>query len=366
MRNARQQPDWAEAASALSRWFRDAARDLPWRSSYDPYRVWVAEVMLQQTTSAACVPFFLRFVQRFPTVADLAAASEGDVLALWSGLGYYTRGRNLLRAAQTIVREHAGMIPSEIDALRALPGVGDYTAGAVRAIAHNLPAPMVDANVRRVIGRLLGIPPGRKDAEACVHEASGRLSGAGEPRIINQALMELGALLCVPLRPSCQQCPLGGMCAARAASRFEWFGSVRGRAPATPRSEVCVAAMLDGRWLLSRPRDGRWKGMWEFPRSTLVSGETLEAAAGALCRDILSVSPSVLRPLGVVRHRVTRWDISLHVVRARLQMPPVSPRVEWTLVAEEELASLPLPSPMKRVARALAGSQQLDLLEDDP
>ncbi len=351
------------AAAALSAWFRAVARDLPWRESSDPYRVWVAEIMLQQTTSAACVPYYRRFIAHFPTVEALAQASEEEVLSLWSGLGYYSRARNLHRAAQIVTARHGGRLPDSADALRALPGIGEYTAGAIRAVAFNLPGVMVDANVRRVLGRFLGIPRGGDGAETSVRRASAGISRAGEPRIVNQAMMELGALVCVPVRPLCAECPLQSSCRARADASFEWHGSVRVRLVPEPKSELCVAASLDSRWLLSRPRDGRWRGMWEFPRTDVVDGDAA-GGAQALLEHTFGVTASGWAEAGILRHRVTKWDITLRVVRCRLRGEPCRSDVEWMLAHADGFLSLPLPSPMRRIARMLM-ERNLPLFQED-
>ncbi len=319
--------------------------------------------MLQQTTSAACVPYYRRFIARFPTVASLAEAPEEEVLSLWAGLGYYTRARNLLRAAREVVTKHGGRLPEDARALSALPGIGEYTAGAIRAVAFNLPGVMVDANVRRVLGRYLGIPHGGDGAEASVRLASAGISRAGEPRVVNQAMMELGALVCVPRSPSCGECPLSSSCRAYADGSFEWHGSVRARLVPEPKSELCVAASMDGRWLLSRPRDGRWQGMWEFPRTQ--SGDAgPKSDAVVFLDEAFGVSASGWEDAGTVRHRVTRWDITLCVVRCRLDSEPSRADVEWMLADAGGLMSLPLPSPMRRIARMLT-EQKLPLFQED-
>ncbi|MGQ9808444.1 MAG: A/G-specific adenine glycosylase [Armatimonadota bacterium] len=349
----------AEIAAALDGWFRRSARRLPWRQNPTPYRVWVAEVMLQQTTVAACIPRFERFIRRFPDVRALAAASLEDVLSEWEGLGYYSRARNLWTAARVIVDLHDGELPSDIESLRTLPGIGYYTAGAIRSIAFDLPAGMVDANIRRVLGRVAGIEPSNA-AERSVFQLCHSLSASGSPRIVNQALMELGSLVCLPRGPLCGECPFRSSCRARLEERFDcWHGSVPKEARVVQVEEVCITASVEKNWLISRPCDGRWRGMWEFPRARLRDGS---AAAAEVARSVLErdfgVVPVSVQHTGSLRYRVTVHDTQLHIVSAMLQCEPESALREWRLIPTDELAEIPLPSPMRRIARSLI-SQRL-------
>jgi A/G-specific adenine glycosylase len=349
----------AEIAAALDGWFRRSARRLPWRQNPTPYRVWVAEVMLQQTTVAACIPRFERFIRRFPDVHALAAASLEDVLSEWEGLGYYSRARNLWSAARLIVDLHGGELPSDIESLRTLPGIGHYTAGAIRSIAFDLPAGMVDANIRRVLGRVAGIEPSNA-AERSVFQLCLSLSASGSPRIVNQALMELGSLVCLPRGPLCGECPFRSSCRARLEERFDcWHGSVPKEARMVQVEEVCITASVEENWLISRPCDGRWRGMWEFPRARLQDGfaAPAEVARGVLERDF-GVVPVSVQHTGSLRYRVTVHDTQLHVVSAMLPCEPESALREWRLIPTDELAEIPLPSPMRRIARSLI-SQRL-------
>lgn len=344
-----------EMAGALTGWFGRAARSLPWRRDPSPYRVWIAEVMLQQTTVAACVPRFERFIGRFPDARSLADASLEEVLAEWEGLGYYNRARNLWKAARLIVERHGGDLPSGVTELRALPGIGDYTAGAIRSIAFDLPAGMVDANIRRVLGRVEGIESSVTDAERRVFQTCLSLSAAGSPRLVNQALMELGSLVCLPRDPLCGECPLSAFCRARQEGRFDrWHGSVPREKRTLQVEEVCVTAALEDRWLLSRPCDGRWRGMWEFPRRRLDGAGAFAAAVRDLLERDFGVCPSGVHYRGSLRYRVTVHDTRLHVLSAWLPHEPGCASRSWRLVLPGELDSLPLPSPMRRIARSLS------------
>jgi len=343
--------DACTIAAVLREWFAASARQLPWRGEYTPYHVWLAEIMLQQTTVATCIPRYEQFVRAFPSLEALAAASEEQVLSLWEGLGYYTRARNLLRCARIVTSDFGGRFPEEPEALRRLPGVGPYTAGAISAIAFDRPAAMVDANVRRVLGRLLGL--GTQDprgSEQRVWQLSLEISQAGPPRTVNQALMEIGALLCTANNPDCSSCPLCELCTARLTGRFDCYGSVASRAETKAIKEVCALARMEGRWLLARPADGRWRGMWEFPRTRLGEQECPRSAVRSVLQDRFGLHCEAAETVGSLRHRVTVYDISLHVVRCDISAQPPANPPDWQLVTPEQLRSVPLPSPMRRIA----------------
>jgi A/G-specific adenine glycosylase len=258
----------ADVARRLVSWYRDARRDLPWRADRDPYRILVSEMMLVQTTVTAVVPYFERFLHQFPDVATLAAADEAAVLKAWEGLGYYRRARQLHAAARSIASEHGGVFPSDAASVRALPGVGRYIAGAVLSFAFDQPQPIVEANTQRVIARLLAIDADIKKSQTLerIWQAAERLVPAEGAGTFNQALMELGALVCTPREPGCLVCPLAGLCEARRLG-------VQDRLPiTTPRpkplavSEACAIVVRKGAVLIvQRARGGLWEQFWEFP-----------------------------------------------------------------------------------------------------
>ncbi|MBK9922947.1 MAG: A/G-specific adenine glycosylase [Elusimicrobia bacterium] len=253
----------------LLAWYRVHGRhDLPWRRSWDPYPVLVSELMLQQTTVATVIPYFERFLQRFPTLAALASARLESVLELWSGLGYYARARNLHRAAQILVNRHGGRMPRDREAVDALPGVGPYTAGAVLSFAFNQPAALVDGNVIRVLARVYGVRQNTKTAPVSkrLWALAKALTPPGGARHYNSALMDLGATVCRPAAPDCARCPLSGVCWARRQDRVADIPATGGE-PAK-KTIYWHAAMVekDGRWLLRRrPSTGLYAGLWEFP-----------------------------------------------------------------------------------------------------
>lgn len=335
-------------------WYRRAARDLPWRRDRDPYRVWISEVMLQQTTVRAVVPYYERFLERFPSVAALAEAREEDVLGAWSGLGYYHRARNLLRGARHVAEHHHGRFPRTLEAALAVPGVGLYTASAVLSIAHGLPLPVVDGNVRRVLARLFALrgPAWRKDAP--YYNRADELLDRESPGDWNQAVMELGATVCLPRRPACPVCPLRAACRATAEGLQDALPETRTR-PA-PVDVTVAAAVLEsrGRYLLVRRREGRLMGrMWEVPQTSLDGRGLPDLVAELRERHGLDVVPGSL--LHRARHAITFRRIRVEAYRARLRgrLPEDPERFRW--VAPGDLAALPVSSLTRKV---IAGARR--------
>jgi A/G-specific adenine glycosylase len=274
-----------EIQRALLRWFARAQRDLPWRRDRDPYRIWVSEIMLQQTQVSTVIPFFERFLQAFPTLRDLAGANEQEVLRLWEGLGYYRRARNLHRAARLIVAEHGGRFPEDPAIANRLPGIGRYTVGAILSQAFDQRLPILETTSERVLCRLFGRKddpkrePGRRWLWAMA-EALLPTKQAGE---FNQALMELGALICSPATPRCSECPLANVCRARQLGIQEQIPPRVQTPEPVLVQEVAVVIRRGARLLLvQRPGHGRWSGLWEFPHGVVQEGERHEAAARRL------------------------------------------------------------------------------------
>jgi A/G-specific adenine glycosylase len=261
--------EWVASVRArLVDWFAGAGRKLPWREDRDPYRILVSEMMLVQTTVVAVVPFFARFLERFPTVRGLAEADEADVLKAWEGLGYYRRARQLQAAARAIMDDHSGAFPEDPEAIRALPGVGRYIAGAVLSFAFDRAAPIVEANTQRVLARWLAWGENLKSSrsQARLWEAAARMvpeAGAGD---FNQAFMELGALICIPKAPLCLACPVSGECLSRKLGVQDRIPVASPKAPVKEVSEACALVERGGKILIVKRGPGQlWEDFWEFP-----------------------------------------------------------------------------------------------------
>jgi A/G-specific adenine glycosylase len=346
----------------LLRWFDRSKRDLPWRHDRDPYRVWVSEVMLQQTTVAAVVPYFARFLEAFPTLADLAAADEQHVLRLWEGLGYYRRARHLHSAAKRLVAEHGGTIPDDPTVWAQLPGVGRYILGAVLSQAFDRRLPIVEANSRRVLMRLFGKRGDTKDGEVSrwLWEAAESLLPKKRAGDFNQALMELGALVCTPANPRCGECPLAQDCMAR---RDGTQHEIPGRSVPPAVTEVRESAVVvrrGGRVLLCRrpATAARWANMWEVPHGELRDGETPEDGAGRLLAELTGLEADVGAEVITVRHTVTRYRITMVCLEAEHRAGEFRPAYyeEGRWLTPGELADYPVSAPQRRLARELAGS----------
>jgi A/G-specific adenine glycosylase len=302
----------------LLAWFAQNSRDLPWRRTRDPYAIWVSETMLQQTRVEAVIPYYERFLARFPTVGALATADLDDVLGLWAGLGYYSRARNLRAAAQRLVTEHGGRLPDDLAALRALPGVGRYTAGAIASIAFDRPTPIVDGNVARVIARLLALrePIGDRAVQARLWEESAALADGPAPGDLNQALMELGARICVPGAPRCDACPVSDACAARAAGDP---AALPVRAPKrAPRVVHAVAALVrrGGRALaVQRPARGLLGGLWELPGGEVAARVRGPDVLACLLRERTGLEVAAIERAGRFAYGFTHRDLRLTVYR---------------------------------------------------
>jgi len=333
---------------AMLKWFRAEARDLPWRRTSDPYKVWLSEIMLQQTRVDQGLPYYLRFVEALPTVEALAAANEDAVLKLWEGLGYYTRARNLHKTARLLVEQHGGALPREAKALQLLPGIGKYTAGAIASIAFGERAPALDGNVKRVLSRLYNIE-GRIDETATeqeLWEMAASLVPQKAPGDFNQAMMELGARICTPKKPDCDGCPLAGACMARAAGVQE-ARPVRRAKRAAPHKEIVVAVIQrkDEYLLGKRPPEGLLGGLWEFPGGKVEPGESHAQALVRECREELGVGVRVGGLVACVKHAYTHFKVTLNVYRCTLTRGTPTPRthteLRWT--RREAFGSLAFP-----------------------
>ncbi len=319
--------------SALEQWFAESGRDLPWRRTTDPYAVLVSEFMCQQTTVAAVVPYFERWMARWPSVADLAAASEDEVLSVWEGLGYYSRGRNLRRAAIELRDRFGGKVPADYESLRSLPGVGEYTANAVLAFAFDLAAPVVDGNVARVLTRIFDYrePIDSGPGKIWLRSTADELQETDAGRAFNSAVMELGALVCRPRSPLCLSCPVRTWCRT---SEAETLPVKRPRAKITKLTER-REWIFDGEavWL-TRSEGARWRGMWVLPG--VVESPKSQCRDGSAGADVLWVE----------EYPITRYRVRLEVVAGLA-------REGLTRFSLDALAVLAVPAPHRRVIRAM-------------
>ncbi|NUQ62231.1 MAG: A/G-specific adenine glycosylase [Pirellulales bacterium] len=346
----------------LRGWYARHARDLPWRRSRDPYAVWISEIMLQQTQVATVKPYFERFLAAFPTIADLAGADEHDVLRLWEGLGYYRRARQLHRAAQVIVGEHQGEFPRDSEAVRQLPGIGRYTAGAILSIAFDARQPILEANTVRLFARLLayrGQPASSKGTRLLWAMAEAVL-----PRrnvgLFNQALMELGSEVCAPRSPACERCPVASLCRARAEGAQDGIPLPKPRPVFQSRREVAVVVRRRGRVLLMRcPEGERWAGLWDFPRFE-VHSEDASALAGEIVEKTarrVGVRIALGERLTSIRHGVTRFRITLDCYAARHLAGPNGdrglPQMQW--LRPDELSEYPLSTTGRKLSKLVRG-----------
>lgn len=332
-------PSPAQLAADLSAWFRLHGRDLPWRRTRDPYAILVSEVMLQQTQVTTVLErgFYSRWMERFPTFAALAAASETEVLAAWQGLGYYRRARNLQKLAQTVMRDHAGVFPVDPALIRRLPGIGPYTAGAVASFAHGLPEPLVDGNVARVLSRLHDDAT-PVDSTAGVRSlwerADALVKAAADPRVLNSALMELGQRVCRPGKPACMFCPVRAHCRTREPEKLP----VKSPRPAiTETTERAFFHLTGDGVLLEQETGSRRTGLWRLPALPEAPPENMP--------------PVLLKTTyGITRYKVTLW---VHARPSGSQPLTGQRRIPLT-----QLADLPMPSPYRRALEKLLTSPQ--------
>lgn len=344
---------------ALLRWFDEHRRPLPWRRDRDPYRIWVAEVLLQQTRVAQALPYYERFLTRFPTVQALARAPLPHVLKVWEGAGYYGRARRLHQAAREVVAEHAGRLPRSSAELQRLPGVGPYIARAIASLAFDEDVIAVEANGLRVAARWSlerGDPRGTPVRRRLEGVLTRRRSRA-RPGAYNEAVMELGETVCRPVRPRCGSCPVARSC--RAYRELDDPGTIPRRRPRGARPHVVAAVAIverDGRWLVQRRAPGGLLGgLWEFPGGKVEAGETAEVACRREVLEETGVRIGALEPLGVVHHAYSHFSVELHLFRGRLRGRGVrGKRSDLRWLTPTEFARLPRPVATAKAVATLA------------
>ena len=348
MPHVRPPPRGAFAARLIAWQKRHGRRGLPWQETRDPYRIWLSEVMLQQTQVSAVIPYYRRFVERFPTVAELARASEDAVLRLWSGLGYYARGRNLHAAAKQIAA--LGRFPSTSAAIGELPGVGRTTAAAIAAFAFNERAAILDGNVKRVLARCFGVEgwPGAPAVQARLWSIAESLLPDRNVATYTQALMDLGATVCTRTRPTCDACPIKTHCFAYREQRVADLPTPRPRQPIPERQATWLVLRRDGQVLLERrPSAGLWGGLWSFP-------ECDGREPRAFCREVLNYDVEAMRPLEPLQHGFTHFQ--LHIRPLVCEVRRGAPRAEspgrlWLDLPDARQAAIP--APVKKVLNSV-------------
>ena len=344
-------------ARRLLIWYRQNKRILPWRDHPDPYAVWISEIMLQQTRVDTVIPYFERWLAHFPDVESLASAPEQDVLNHWEGLGYYSRARNLHRAAQVLVDEYDGQLPVDVETLQNLPGIGRYTAAAIASMAFGRDAAALDGNIRRVYARIFNIdePLGTTQAEKTFWDLAEEVLPLGEAGDYNQALMDLGATICSPRSPVCEECPINDLCQAYALG-VQDARPVRRAKKALPHYVHAAAVIVeDGRVLLAqRPADGLLGGMWEFPNGR-VDDDPAEGLA-AVIESGYQLKVKILNPLGEVRHAYTHFKVTVSAFRCDLIQSSPKENLRW--VAVGDLDAYPMGKVDRQIALKMGQTEQ--------
>lgn len=344
----------------LLAWYTKHARDLPWRKSSNPYRVWVSEVMLQQTQVETVKPYFQRFMKAFPTIQKLAAADEQEVLRLWEGLGYYRRARGLHAAAKQVVADHGGRFPRDVRTLQTLPGIGRYTAGAIVSIAYDQRAPILEANTIRLFARLIGYPedPTKAAGQKILWQTAEEVLPQKEIARFNQALMELGSLVCKPDSPNCDQCPAASLCVANESGAQASIPKKMKKIKFTDLNEAAVVVRKNGKVLVRQcAEDERWAGLWDFPRFAIEHEGPLfvrdELVSKVQEQTGVTVTPGGL--LKTIKHGVTRYRITLDCYEAkftsgRIRSTKTRP-IRWLSLSE--LPDTPLSTTGRKIAKLL-------------
>lgn len=355
-------PDIPSLHNRLIAWFEANKENLPWRRSRSPYHVWLAEIMLQQTQVATVIPYYERFLSRFPTVEALAEAPLGEVLKAWEGLGYYSRARNLHRTAQIVTQAYSGEFPSQPEELMKLPGIGRYTAGAIASLAFGLDAAVLDGNVMRVLTRLFDVADDISLAstrQRLWHLAESLLP-AGRAGPWNEGLMELGRRICTPRSPVCSACPLAALCEAHRLG-VEEERPVRLAKARTPHYDVTAAVIQreDGHILIAqRPLSGMLGGLWEFPGGKRQAGESLAECLSREIREELGIEIVVGPQITTVRHAYTHFRITLYAFACTLLSgePQAIGCADWAWVTLDELDQYAFPVTDQKIIAALRGN----------
>jgi len=337
----------------LLQWFKKHGRDLPWRITRNPYRIWISEIMLQQTQVDTVIPYYQRFLKTFPTVATLAKAGLSRVLKIWEGLGYYSRARHLHQAAKRIIEEFNGRIPDRLDELLSLPGIGRYTAGAILSIAYNKEAPILDGNVKRVLSRLYAVatPLGQAKTEKLLWTLSESLIPKGHAGSFNEALMDLGATVCTPNDPCCSLCPLRSLCRAKAIGNPERYPTITKKKKIPQVNGVSAVIVRDGKVLLhQRPPKGFSGGLWEFPNWRAQGEKNLRHRLAKWIKEEKNLSVAVKDRIGIFEQTYSHFKLTLHVYQCQALDEEDSGR--W--VGIRNLSRFPMSRIHRKIAHAIS------------
>jgi A/G-specific adenine glycosylase len=353
--------------SALIAWFEDGKQELPWRQNRDAYRVWLSEVMLQQTQVETVIPYYLRFLKAFPSLSSLASAPLDQVLKAWEGLGYYSRARHLHRAAQIVVKQFQGQLPSTVDDLMRLPGIGRYTAGAIASLAFGVNAPLLDGNVIRVFSRLLDSDQDvtADETKRVLWQIAEQLLPAGKAGQWNEGLMELGRRVCTPKNPACDLCPLNGHCLARRAG-VQAARPVKSPRKKTPHYEVAAGVIQDqaGHILIAqRPLEGMLGGLWEFPGGKREAGETLPECLRREIAEELGIDIEVGPQIVIIKHAYTHFRITLYAFLCRYVSgaPRTLGCAAWQWISQDDFDRYAFPVTDHKIIGNLRNGSQLGL-----
>ncbi|MEJ2691210.1 MAG: A/G-specific adenine glycosylase [Deltaproteobacteria bacterium] len=355
--------DGKRISDALLDWFDRNQRPLPWRRNYQPYHIWISEIMGQQTQMDRVVDYFQKWCARFPDPVSIVQASQEEIYKLWEGLGYYSRARNIQRTAEILCRSYDCSVPDRYEVLLSLPGIGPYTAAAIMSLAFNRAYPVIDANVERVFARLFDIPsPVKEPANRLfIEKKACSLMPSGQARSFNQALMELGALVCLPKRPRCGQCPINSYCEALQQETVD-------QRPVSNRPVKSVAIVMatglllhDGKiFIQKRLADDVWANLWEFPGGRLQKGETASEAVRREYREETGFEIEIVEDLGLVRHSYTIYKVTLNCYLCRLLSRDTAPPIltaaqEYRWVTWQELVEYAFPAGHRKLIANLAG-----------
>lgn len=346
-------------SSKLLDWYNKHKRDLPWRDCGDPYKIWISEIMLQQTRVDQATPYYHRFIDRFPTIHDLAGAEQQEVLKIWEGLGYYSRARNMHHAAKKIVKEFNGNVPGSWDELTSLKGIGPYTASAILSIAFNKPYAVVDGNVIRTLARYFGIEKDirRTKTRDQIQKLANGLIDPNQPGNFNQALMELGATICVPSNPGCKQCPVGAECIAWKTLKTD---DIPYKSPAKkkPHYQIGVGIIKNEKdevLIALRPDDAMLGGLWEFPGGKQKKDEEIKNTVVRELKEELGVEVEIIKPLMELDHTYSHFKITLHAYLCKLvnghPQPQSSRKIKWAPIGE--LGDFPFPKANRQLTKKL-------------